>query len=382
MHNMNSWTRGTLLVFVLCSLKLSAGPQALAQAAPQYKVDPFWPKQLPNNWIMGQVGGLTVDRENHIWVLQRPKSDTVDELGAEQTPPRSECCFAAPPILEFDAQGNLLRSLGGPGQGYDWPTSEHGIYIDKKGYIWIAGNAPVDRQVLKFGPDGKFLMQIGHPAPATQPADSSSHDSLGRPSGIAVDDEAHEVYISDGYMNKRVIVFDSESGAFKRLWGAYGNPPNDADPGPYNPGATVDQQFRNPVHCVHISNEGLVYVCDRTNDRIQVFTKQGKFVKEFFVRKETLGQGSAWDFAFSRDAEQKFMILADGENNVLWILDRSGGNILGTTGHSGRNAGQFHWVHQIASDSDGNLYTGEVDNAKRVQKFVLVSGDEGKSKKK
>jgi len=350
-------------------------------AAPQYKVDPSWPKQLPNNWIMGQVGGLTVDRENHVWVLQRPKSDTVDELGAEQTPARSECCIAAPPILEFDAQGNLLRSLGGPGQGYDWPTSEHGIHIDRKGNIWIAGNAPVDRQVLKLGPDGKFLMQIGHPAPATQPADSSSHDLLGRPSGIAVDDEAHEVFISDGYMNRRVIVFDSETGAFKRLWGAYGNPPNDVDPGPYSPAATPDQQFRNPVHCVHISNDGFVYVCDRTDDRIQIFTKQGKFVKEFFVRKETLGQGSAWDFAFSSDAQQKFMILADGENNVLWILERDNGNVLGEAGHSGRNAGQFHWVHQIASDSDGNLYTGEVDNAKRVQKFVLVSGDEGKSKK-
>jgi hypothetical protein len=379
---MNNRPRATLLFFGLCFLQLGAIPQLLAQTAPQYKVDPFWPKQLPNNWIMGQVGGLTVDRENHIWVLQRPKSDTPDELGAAQTPPRSECCVAAPPILEFDAQGNLLRSLGGPGQGYDWPTSEHGIYIDKKGNIWIAGNAPVDRQVIKFGPDGKFLLQIGHPAPATQPADSSSHDLLGRPSGIAVDDETHEVYISDGYMNKRVIVFDSETGAFKRLWGAYGNPPNDADPGAYDPAAPVDQQFRNPVHCVHISNDGLVYVCDRTNNRIQAFTKQGKFVKEFFVRKETLGQGSTWDFAFSHDAEQKFMIVADGENNVLWIVERSNGNVLGTTGHSGRNAGQFHWVHQIASDSEGNLYTGEVDNAKRIQKFVLVSGDEAAPKKK
>ncbi len=382
MHILNSQIRAALLLSILCCLSLGAGPRVSAQTtAPQYKVDPSWPKQLPNNWIMGQVGGLTVDRENHIWVLQRPKSDTVDELGAEQTPARSECCIAAPPILEFDAQGNLLRSLGGPGQGYDWPISEHGIHIDKKGNIWIAGNAPVDRQVLKFSPDGKFLMQIGHPAPATQPADSSSHDLLGRSSGIAVDDEAREVFISDGYMNKRVIVFDSETGAFKRLWGAYGNPPNDADPGPYNPSATPDQQFRNPVHCVHISNDGFVYVCDRTDNRIQIFTKQGKFVKEFFVRKETLGQGSTWDLAFSRDAEQKLLIVADGENNVLWMLDRNSGDVVGKAGHSGRNAGQFHMVHQIASDSDGNLYTGEVDNAKRIQKFLLVSGDEDKTKK-
>jgi hypothetical protein len=374
-------TKAGLLFFALCFVMLGVGQQTQAQGVPQYKVDPSWPKQLPNNWIMGQVGGLTVDGENHIWVLQRPNSDTVDELGAAQTPPRSECCVAAPPILEFDVQGNLLHSFGGPGQGYDWPTSEHGIFIDKKGNIWIAGNAPVDRQVLKFGPDGKFLMQIGHPAPATQAADSASHDLLGRPSGIAVDEAAREVYISDGYMNKRVIVFDSETGAFKRMWGAYGNVPNDADPGAYNPATPVDQQFRNPVHCVHISNDGLVYVCDRTNDRIQVFTKEGKFVKELFVRKETLGQGSAWDFVFSRDAEQKFMIMADGENNVLWTIERSSGNVLGKTGHSGRNAGQFHWVHQIASDSNGNLYTGEVDNAKRIQKFLIVSGEEDKSQK-
>src|ERR1700735_548588 len=379
MHIKKNCTWARLLFFALCALTLALGPQAMAQGAPQYRVDPSWPKQLPNNWIMGQVGGLTVDGENHIWVLQRPNSDTVDELGAAQTPPRSECCVAAPPILEFDAQGNLLRSLGGPGQGYDWPTSEHGIFIDKKGNIWVAGNAPVDRQVLKFGPDEKFLMQIGHPGSATQAADSASHDLLGRPSGIAVDEAAREVYISDGYMNKRVIVFDSESGAFKRMWGAYGNAPNDADPGAYNPAATVDQQFRNPVHCVHISNDGLVYVCDRTNDRIQVFTKEGKFVKELFVRKETLGQGSAWDFVFSRDAEQKFMIMADGENNVLWTIERGSGNVVGKTGHSGRNAGQFHWVHQIASDSNGNLYTGEVDSAKRIQKFVIVSGEEDKS---
>jgi hypothetical protein len=381
MHTAKTWSKSARILFAAVLITFSIGPAVHAQAPPQYKVDPFWPKTLPNNWIMGQVGGLTVDRENHIWVLQRPGSDTVDELGAAQNPPRSECCLAAPPILEFDTQGNLLKSFGGPGQGYDWPTTEHGIFVDKKGNIWIAGNAPVDRQVLKFSADGKFLMQIGHPAPATQPADSASHNLLGRPSGIAVDDEAHEVYISDGYMNKRVVVFDSETGAFKRLWGAYGNAPNDADPGAYNPSAPVDQQFRNPVHCVHISNDGVVYVCDRTNDRLQVFTKEGKFVKEIFVRKETLGQGSAWDFAFSRDPGQKYLIVADGENNVLWTVERSSGNTLGKTGRSGRNAGQFHWVHQIGADSDGNLYTGEVDNAKRIQKFVPVSGEEGKSKK-
>jgi len=176
-----------------------------------------------------------------------------------------------------------------------------------------------------------------------------------------------------------VIVFDSETGAFKRLWGAYGNLPKDADPGAYNPGAPPDQQFRNPVHCVHISRDGLVYVCDRSNDRMQVFTKQGKFVKEFTVRPETLGVGSVWQFAFSTDEKQKFLLVADGEDNVIWTLRREDGAVVGQTGHNGRNAGQFHWIHQIASDSEGSLYTGEVDTGKRIQKFVLLNG--GKPKK-
>jgi hypothetical protein len=343
-----------------------------AQEAPKYRVDPFWPQELPNNWIVGQIGGLAVDREDHIWVLQRPSTNTVDETGASLAPPRSMCCIAAPPVLEFDKQGHLLHSWGGPGEGFDWPKSEHGIYVDKDGYVWIGGNSPTDRHILKFKKDGKFVMQIGHPS--ADPPDSLRTDILGRPAGIEVDSEAHEVYIADGYMNKRVIVFDSETGAFKRLWGAYGNAPKDADPGAYNPAAPPDQQFRNPVHCVHISRDGLVYVCDRSNDRMQVFTKQGKFVKAFTVRPETLGVGSVWQFAFSIDEQQKYLLVADGENNVIWTLRREDGAVVGQTGHNGRNAGQFHWVHQVASDSEGSLYTGEVDTGKRIQKFVLLNG--------
>ena len=342
----------------------------LAQKQPTYKVDPFWPQELPNNWIVGQIGGLSVDSHNHIWVLQRPGSDTVDELGAAQKPPRSECCFAAPPVLEFDASGKLLNSWGGPGKGYDWPGNEHAIYVDKNDNVWITGNADTDRQLLKFTRDGKFLMQIGHPS--SDPPDSLRTDILGRPAGVDVDVQAHEVYVADGYMNKRVIVFDSETGAFKRLWGAYGNKPNDANPGPYVPGSPLDQQFRNPVHCVHIAKDSLVYVCDRTNDRIQVFTKQGKFVKEFFLQTNALGSGSSWDLTFSIDPAQKYLLVADGTDNVIWTLLRDSGQVMGHTGHAGRNAGQFHWIHQIGSDSKGNLYTGEVDNGKRLQKFLLL----------
>jgi hypothetical protein len=348
----------------------SPAENALAQDPPKYQVDPFWPKELPNNWIMGQVGGMAVDKHDHIWVLQRPGLDTPDELGASQKPPWSQCCFATPPVLEFDTQGNLLQSWGGPGEGFDWPKREHGIYVDKDDNVWIGGAGDTDRHLLKFRNNGKFVMQIGHPS--ADPADSTRTDILGRPAGIELDAEAHELYLADGYLNKRVIVFDSDTGAFKRLWGAYGNPPNDADPGPYNPVAPVDQQFRNPVHCVHISRDGLVYVCDRANDRMQVFTKQGKFVKEFTLHPLTLGRGSVWQFAFSIDEGQKFLLLDDGENNVIWTVRRDDGTIVGHTGHNGRNAGQFHWVHQIVSDSQGNLFTGEVDTGKRIQKFLLV----------
>ena len=347
----------------------SARVQAAAADAPKFKVDPFWPKELPNNWIMGQVGGMAVDRHDHIWVFQRPGTDTPDELGASLTPPRSQCCMPTPPVLEFDAQGNLLQSWGGPGAGFDWPKNEHGIYVDKDDNVWIGGNGPADRHILKFKNDGHFLMQIGHPS--SDPPNSLRTDILGRPAGIEVDAEAHEVYIADGYMNRRVIVFDSDKGTFKRLWGAYGNQPNDVDPGPYNPAATADQQFRNPVHCVHISKDGLVYVCDRVNDRMQIFTKQGKFVKEFTLRTQTLGMGSVWQFAFSTDEKQQFLFIDDGENNQIWTVRRDNGTVVGQMGHSGRNAGQFHWVHQIVSDSQGNLYTGEVDTGKRIQKFVL-----------
>jgi DNA-binding beta-propeller fold protein YncE len=342
---------------------------ALAQEPPKYQVDATWPRELPNNWIMGQVGGMAVDRQDHIWVLQRPGSDTPDELGASLKPPRSQCCVAAPPVLEFDAQGNLLQSWGGPGEGFDWPKTEHGIYVDEDDNVWLGGNAPTDRHLLKFRSDGHFLKQIGHPS--ADPPNSLRTDILGRPAGVEVDGDAHELYVADGYMNRRVIVFDSETGAFKRLWGAYGNPPNDVDPGEYNP-AAADQQFRNPVHCVHISRDGLVYVCDRSNDRMQVFTKQGKFVKEFSLRSQTLGMGSVWQFAFSSDGQQKFLLVVDGENNVIWTVRREDGAVVGQMGHNGRNAGQFHWVHQLVSDSQGNLYTGEVDSGKRVQKFVLV----------
>jgi DNA-binding beta-propeller fold protein YncE len=367
---------GVLGAAVALVFSLVAGPRASAQKSPQslqppqYQVDATWPRELPNSWIMGQVGGMAVDKHDHIWVLQRPGTDTPDELGASLAPPRSMCCMVTPPVLEFDVQGKLLQSWGGPGEGFDWPKNEHGIFVDKDDNVWLGGSGPADRQILKFTNNGHFLKQIGHPS--SDPADSSRTDILGRPAGIEIDAEAHELYIADGYLNRRVIVFDSDTGAFKRMWGAYGNPPSDTDPGAYDPAAPPDRQFRNPVHCVHISRDALVYVCDRANDRVQVFTKQGKFVKEFTLRPQTLGMGATFQFAFSTDPQQKYLLLADGENNVIWTIRREDSSVVGQMGHSGRNAGQFHWLHQIVSDSQGNLYTGEVDTGKRIQKFLLV----------
>jgi hypothetical protein len=372
MNKLQKCSRAVSFSIVMFLFVISTCGTARAQEQPVYKVDADWPKQLPNNWIMGQVGGVAIDKEDHVWVLQRPGSNVKDDLGLAQNPPVSMCCISAPPVLVFDAEGNLIKSWGGPGSGYDWPGTEHSIFVDLAGNVWITGNGAKDRQAIKFTTDGKPILEIGHPS--TDPMKNADTTILGRPAGIEVDEKAHELYIADGYFNRRIIVYDFETGAFKRMWGAYGNPPSDDDlGGPYTPGAPPNKLFRNPVHCVHIARDGLVYVCDRANDRIQVFTKDGKFQKEFFVHPDTVGNGADYDLVFSHDAAQKYLLVADGEDNVIWTLLRSDGSVVGTTGHAGRNAGQFHHVHSVVSDSKGNLYTGEVDTGRRVQKFVLVT---------
>jgi hypothetical protein len=357
---------------------------AAADDVPHYAVDPLWPKQLPNNWIMGQVAGVAVDAQDRIWVLNRPRSLTDDELGAVQTPLRSDCCNRPPSLLVFDPEGNVIKSWGGPGFVADWPANEHALAVDKGGNVWISGNGVDDRQAIKFTADGKQLLEIGGKSKA--PKNNQDTRLLGRVAGIEVDDVAHEVYLADGYLNNRIVVYDSDTGVFKRGWGAYGmalgdiaNVVETIEPevtaagriAPYAPGGAPDKQFRSPVHCVRLSADGLVYVCDRHNDRIQVFTKGGQFVREFVLRPATLGNGSTWTLAFSHDATQKYLLVVDGENSAVWIVRRSDGVVVSSFGHSGRNAGQFHWVHQIAMDSHGNVYTGEVDTGKRTQKFTL-----------
>ncbi len=353
---------------LIATIAISA---ASAAEPPKFAVDAAWPKTLPNNWIMGQASGVAVDGDDHIWVVQRPKTLTDDERAAALEPPRTKCCRPAPPVLEFDQQGNLLRSWGGPGQGYDWPQNEHGIYIDAKGFVWLAGNGENDGQILKFTKDGKFVLQIGQQGPQTNSLDKSR---LGRPANMSVDVAANEIYVADGYYNHRVIVFDSETGAFKRMWGAYGTPPTDEKVAPYDPASAPLKQFRNPVHCVKLAQDGLVYVCDRTNDRIQVFRKDGTFVKEFFIEKDTRANGSVWDLEIWPDQNETYLINADGANNEVRIISRETGEILGAFGRNGRMAGEFHWVHNLAIDSKGNVYTTEVDTGKRAQKF-LFRGD-------
>src|SRR3989475_724442 len=282
-----------------------------------------------------------------------------------------ECCSKAPPVLEFDQGGNLLRHWGGTdGDGYQWPLSNHGITIDHKGNVWIGGNGRGDAHVLKFTQDGKFLAQYGKKG---LPVDSNSTEHFGQVAKIFVDPKANEAYIADGYGNKRVAVIDADTGKFKRYWGAYGNKPDDkaaADMGRYEPGKGAAPQFRGPVHCADRSNDGFIYVCDRTNDRLQVFTTEGKFVKEIFVMPDSLGDGSTWDVAFSRDAAQKYMYLADGRNQKVHIYDRASLTELTNFGEGGHYPGQYYSLHSIATDSKGNLYTTETYQGRRVQKFT------------
>jgi DNA-binding beta-propeller fold protein YncE len=348
--------------------------------APYFEVDPFWPKPLPNHWLLGSAIGVSVDERDHVWIIHRGSATLGNnEKGLELKPPTGECCAAAPPVLEFDAEGNLVGQWGGPGEGYEWPASNHGITIDHKGNVWIGGNGDQDSQVLKFTRDGKFLLQVGKSGARKGPNNaqgnptfvggSNDQVSFGRVAKIFIDAAANEAYLADGYLNKRVAIIDADSGKLKRYWGAYGNKPDDTPLGPYKPEAPPAQQFRNPVHCADLSKDGLVYVCDRQNNRLQVFTKEGKFVKEAFYAKNSLSEGAVWDVAFSRDAAQTYVFLADGRNMKIRVLRRDTLEELTSFGDGGRQPGQFYAVHSIATDSKGNLYTTETYEGKRVQKF-------------
>ena len=370
-----------LVINVCWILVLTIGPATRAQDAPRYVLDGNWPKMLPINWTIQGVTGMFVDKNDHIWVLNRPRDLDKTENFAMLTPPSAECCIPPPAVLEFDIEGNLLRSWGDPGSVPGWPRSEHTIFTDKAGNVWIGGSRAGDT-LLKFTADGKFISEFGHRGPVQEQEEGKQQKQDNQQTtlllrGVAaaeLDEDAHEIYIADGYLNKRVIVLDSDTGAFKRGWGAYGIPLNgiDNDPSPPRiPGAAPEKQFREPVHCVHISNDGLVYVCDRGGDRIQVFTKQGKFVKDLPIANNS-GSGTAGSISFSPDPRQKYLFIADMMNSVVWILNRSDGVVVGRVGHAGHGPGQFHGLHVATMDSQGNLYTGEVTTGERIQKFVPI----------
>jgi DNA-binding beta-propeller fold protein YncE len=331
---------------------------------PAFKVDPYWPEPLPNNWLIGQVSGIAIDSKDHIWVIHRPKSLGSDESMPNLLPPHLPYS-PAPSIMEFDSGGKLIQAWSDLDKDLNWPESEHGIFIDHEDNVWIGGFT--DHRVLKFRPDGKLLLQIGK---SGKTGGSNDTTLLGGPTDVDVDRETNEVYIADGYVNHRIIVFDATTGKYKRHWGAYGRKPDDADPGPYDrEKVTSPLQFSNPVHAVRISNDGLVYVCDRRNNRIQVFQKDGKFIREVFICKETSGAGTAWDLDFSRSPGQELIFVADGTNQCVWILHRENLQVMGHFGRIGRYAGQFMWIHNVAVDSKGNIYTAEVHTGKRIQKF-------------
>ena len=358
---------------------------------PQFQVEPFWPKTLPDEWLIGRIAGVAVDSQDRIFALHRPGSLTGGELGLMHDPPMSLCCRPAPPVLVFDAEGNLLDSWGGPGEGYDWPGTEHGIFVDHNDNVWLGGEGIGDPEtladhrvhgednplcrdhfVLKFTNDGKFLMQIGE---AGRTGGNNSTEFLGHPADIAVDPETNEVFISDGYFNKRVIVFDAETGEYKRHWAAYGKVPDETPILRYDLAAPDTENYTDSVHAILISKDGLVYVADRGNSRIQIFQKDGTYVEEHFIMPETRRgstNGTVWDIDFSTDEEQTFLYVADGNSQRVWVLRRNDMEVLDSFGRRGRGAGEFHWLHKFAVDSKGNIYTGEVHMQRRLQKFEVL----------
>jgi hypothetical protein len=368
-----------------------------ASAGPGYRVDPFWPKPLPNKWAMQQIVDIYVDRDDHIWTINRRVDARPDELTAATNPPRGECCVLGPEILEFDPDGTVVNAWGGPNYHEGWPGRLQTIAVDRQKNVYLSGTTPGDG-IIEFTRDGKFVRDFGRRGPKI-PADQVKPDNQQTaifPPGIGsfeLVEDAREIFISDGFLNKRILVYDLDTFAFKRGWGGHGIPLSDIDNNPtpdYNvSGLPPDQmQFAPALHCVHFSRDGLVYVCERGSDRVQVFTKQGKFVRQWFVHPTTQSRGpncggiwsttappcgTVYHLALSSDPQQRYVFVADGTNNMVWIYNRSDGTLAGSFGGNGRYAGQLHWIDAVAVDSKGNVYTGEVEDGKRIQKFVPVN---------
>lgn len=393
----NPFPRASLLALVVTlALGGTSHATAVVQATgvPRFEYDPTWPKlPLPNQWILGEVGGMGVDGQGHIWVIQRPWTVSGRELGAVSG--ISECCRAAPSVIEFDGQGNVVQSwpplhkfrapagtntgqgvspVGAAGEdlwesapnGYgEWGRREHSVIVDHNDFVWVSNDE--SHVVYKLTRQGRHVLTIG-----VKDTTRGSNDTraLGRPAGLAVDPTTNELYVADGYTNRRVIVFDAATGAYRRHWGAYGNKPEDVPTASLPPGSAT-QQFRGPVHGIGISRDGLIYVADRQGNRIQVFRRNGEFVREGFVARETRDAGAAYGVYVSHDQQQAWVYVNDGTNNKIWILRRDNLEVVGSIGGgAGRHGGQFLSAHSMTVDQQGNIYVGET-RGRRVQKYAF-----------
>ena len=386
---------GLLTMAAADRLGAQAPGQAIDEAgAPQFRVDPFWPKPLPNRWSMQQVTGLHVDHMDHIWFLNPPNAAEGDEIGGDGTARRIDCCVRGPELVELDQEGNVVNAWGNAAHHPQWPTNLQTVIADTKGFVWVSGTNPQD-SILKFTRDGKFVWDFGHrppPEAVKMPENNQETGYLINKGRFQLDEVANELYI---IQQKRVVIYDASTGAYKRGWGGHGMPLSEVSNAPIPPytwtGAPPpdERNFVPDLHFVEISKDRLVYIGERGQNRIEVFTTDGKFVKEFYVSPNTPGQrvgegcgglnnpklppcGTTYKLVISKDPQQKFLYVADGTNNKVWILDRQSGRTLGSFGSNGRYAGMLHWINAIGMDSKGNVYTGEVEHAKRIQKFAPV----------
>jgi DNA-binding beta-propeller fold protein YncE len=348
---------------------------------PAFAPDPSFP-QLPNDWTLGNVADVAVDAQDNVWLIHRPRT-----VKADRKP--------APPVLEFDSGGRFLQAWGGWGAGYDWPDAEHNIFVDHRGNVWISGSSPggqsrttrSDDMLLKFTGNGRLLLQIGGRSVSRG---SSDPRSVNKPGDVFVSAKTNEVYVADGYGNRRVVVFDADSGAFRRMWGAFGKPPED-DAGSGGPGSSGgplgavapsagaavpdtegpgSPRFESAVHGIVVSNDDIVYVADRHNRRIQLFTTAGKYIDQMFINRAGSAADTASALAFSPDRGQQFLYVADFGNSAVLIVDRRKLAVVAQFGMRGAQPGNFQGIHQLAIDSHGTLYTAEVAPGARAQKFV------------
>ncbi|MGH9347614.1 MAG: hypothetical protein ACRD26_10140 [Vicinamibacterales bacterium] len=352
---------------ILLGLTTVLGAQS---TPPRFQVDPAWPGEMPNNWILGAVTGVFVDARDHMWVTHLPETLTEEETAAVQKPPIGTCCAPAPTVIELDPQGNVVRGWGDPSQDVSaYPRNPHGIFVDHNDFVWVGSHA--HHRVMKFTREGTHVMTIG-----TYDKNNGSADTalLGGPAGIWVDPGTNEVFVADGYRNRRVVVFEGATGKYLRHWGAYGGPPDDTyDFGDRNPDGPPPRQF-STVHGLTGTRDGLIYVADRRGNRIQVFERSGTFVREKIVAPRTRASGSAFVLVPSEDRAQQWLYMADGTNHKIWILRRRDLEIAGEFGRGGRQLGQLLRPHGMSLDSKGNLYVGEASTGRRVQRFLRLSG--------